>query len=167
MPNKVDIIDSSKSYVTQNSNIEIFGVSSQMPAIMYDAMGDYIENGWELEEFNTDAKIKEWIYSRFILVKIEEDEAEELRSKFKLESNGYYAEFVDEDIYVPECVGNFKHEWNNYAILFPRNGTNGATHPERGIYKGCIVQPSLYYSDKAQWVVDENAWRTGDILRGE
>lgn len=74
---------------------------------------------------------------------------------------------VDGKYQAGEVLWGFDYGDSEYLVVSLSHPKNDDTIPERGIYRGCIVQPSLYYSDEAQWVVDENAWRAGGILDGE
>jgi len=91
----------------------------------------------------------------------------DMQTRFSFEDNKYNSKPIDDTRQIPEIAWSFEYNWKWYIILFPRNTLTDETIPERGIYKGIIVSPELYFSDEAQNQVDDGADATNRILDWE
>lgn len=66
--------------------------------------------------------------------------------------------------HVPELVWSLDDEDNYYIIVSPNHNDTDEINPNIGVYKWMIINPELYYSDKAQEQVVDGAEKTRDIL---
>ncbi|MDD3645945.1 MAG: hypothetical protein PHH06_00895 [Candidatus Gracilibacteria bacterium] len=92
-----------------------------------------------------------------------DNDIELLKKHFK--SKGKFAEELENGRQIPEFDGYFDYDNRYYIVIDGLNRLTDEINPEKGIYKGVIVNPSKYFAVQNQ--VSDTGGEVEDILGGD
>jgi len=127
-----------------------------------------------LEQLDLDSTDINELSSDFLLVKVPKSQSTNFRAgndaayKNSLEwTTRMSPHKIDGKYQVWEILGGFEYSDFEYFVVSNTYELTDETILERGIYKGVIVSPELYFSDEAQNQVDDRADAANRILGWE
>jgi hypothetical protein len=130
---------------------QINRISSGYSETIFLKISDFLTSWNNLSEFDADRKISSEVHTAILLIEyidrsiLESDRVNNTMIKLK---NSIQSEPVDDTRQIWESIGDFEWNGKHYLLVYTYNSLTEEICPERGTFKGVIVDYEKYVSTR-------------------
>ncbi|MDD4151362.1 MAG: hypothetical protein PHR68_01995 [Candidatus Gracilibacteria bacterium] len=135
-------------YISGNKDIVVYDIPDGIPNVLFNRIVSYLLEGKEIHKFDENRNIIDSVYSDYILIEYIDSDImkQDIINNSKIEViNKLKSKEIDENKQIAENIGNFELNGKYYLIVNPYNQFTEELNPEKGIYKGVIIDSEKYF----------------------
>ncbi|MDD2870447.1 MAG: hypothetical protein PHS49_00520 [Candidatus Gracilibacteria bacterium] len=109
---------------------------------------DFLLEGEKIPKYDDNRNIITNIYGDFIYIEYSDAyiRNKDIKNNNKInKTNMLKSEVIDGTRQIAENIGDFEYNGKYYLVLHPVNSTTSETNPEKGLFRGVIVDYDKYY----------------------